>query len=47
MAKIAALQVKSLPDLLQSSSVIGSAIQDTETTSVKSLVRYNLPMKSP
>ncbi|CAH3199143.1 unnamed protein product, partial [Porites evermanni] len=35
--KIAALQVKSLPDLLQSSSVIGSAIQQTETTSVKSL----------
>ena len=47
MGKIAALQVKSLPDLLQSSSVIGSAIQDTETTSVKSLVRNNLPMKSP
>ena len=47
MSKIAALQVKSLPDLLQSSSVIGSAIQDTETTSVKSLVRNNLPMKSP
>ena len=47
MGKIATLQVKSLPDLLQSSSVIGSAIQDTETTSVKSLVRNNLPMKSP
>ena len=47
MGKIAVLQVKSLPDLLQSSSVIGSAIQDTETTSVKSVVRNNLPMKSP
>ena len=47
MGKIAALKVKSLPDLLQSSSVIGSTIQDTETTSIKSLVRYNLPMKSP
>ena len=47
MEKIAALQVKSLPDLLLSSSVIGSAIQDTETTSVKSLVRYNLLTKSP
>ena len=46
MEKIAALQVKSLPDLLQSSSVIGSAIQDTDTTSVKSLVRYNFPIKS-
>jgi len=30
--------VKSLPDLLQSSSVIGSAIQEAETVSVKSLV---------
>ena len=47
MEKIAALQVKSLPDLLRSSSVIGSAIQDTEARSVKSLVRYNLLMKSP
>ena len=47
MKRIAALQVKSLPDLLRSSSVIGSAIQDTETTSVKSLVRYNFAMKSP
>ena len=47
MKRIAALQVKSLPDLLRSSSVIGSAIQDTETTSVKSLVRYNFVMKSP
>ena len=46
MEKIATLRVKSLPDLLQSSSLIGSAIRDTETTSVKSLVRYNLPMKS-
>ena len=46
MEKIAALQVKSLPDLLQYTSVIGSAIKDTDTTSVKSLVRYNLPIKS-
>ena len=34
--KIVSLQVKSLPDLLQSSSIIGSAIQ--ETVSVNSLV---------
>jgi len=36
--KIVSLQVKSLPDLLQSSSIIGSAIQKTEIVSVKSLV---------
>ena len=30
--------MKSLPDLLQSSSIIGSAIQETETVSVTSLV---------
>jgi len=36
--KIVSLQVKSLPDLLQSSTIIGSAIQETETVSVKSLV---------
>lgn len=36
--KIVSLQVKSLPDLLQSSSIIGSAIQETEIVSVKSLV---------
>ena len=36
--KIVSLQVESLPDLLQSSSIIGSAIQETETVSVKSLV---------
>lgn len=36
--KIVSLQVKSLPHLLQSSSIIGSAIQETEIVSVKSLV---------
>ena len=36
--KIVSLQVKSLPDLLQSSSIIGSAIQETETVSFNSLV---------
>ncbi len=36
--KIATFQVKNLPDLLQSSSVLGSATQDTETVSEKSLV---------
>lgn len=35
---IVSLQVKGLPDLLQSSSVIGSAIQETEKMSSKSLV---------
>ena len=30
--------MKSLPDLLQSSSIIGSAIRETETVSVTSLV---------
>jgi len=34
--KIVSLQVKSLPDLLQSSSIIGSALQ--ETVSLKLLV---------
>jgi len=34
--KITSMQVKSLPDLLQSSSIIGSALQ--ETVSLKSLV---------
>ncbi|KAL9967107.1 hypothetical protein ACROYT_G025275 [Oculina patagonica] len=32
------LQVKSIPDLLQSSSVIGSALRETQTVSSKSLV---------
>lgn len=36
--KIATFQVKTLPDLLQSSSVLGSATQDTETVSEKTLV---------
>jgi len=36
--KIVLLRVKSLPDLLQSSSIIGSAIHETERVSVKSLV---------
>ena len=36
--KITALQVKSLPELLQSSSVIGSATQNSSTVSVKCLV---------
>ena len=36
--KIVSLQVKSLPELLQSSSIIGSAIHDTETVSDTSLV---------
>ena len=36
--KIASLQVKSLPDLLQISSMIGSAIQETDTVSHTSLV---------
>ena len=36
--KIVAVQVNTIPDLLQTSSVIGSAIQDTETVSAKSLV---------
>jgi len=36
--KIVSLQVKSLPALLQSSSIIGSAIQETETVSDTSLV---------
>ena len=35
---IVSLQVKSIADLLQSSSVIGSALQETETMSFKSLV---------
>lgn len=35
---IVSLQVNSIPDLLQSSSVIGSAIQETEEMSPKSLV---------
>ena len=38
---IVLLQVESIPDLLQSSSVIGSAIQETETVSAKSLVSIN------
>ena len=36
--KIASLQVKSLPNLLQISSIIGSAIQETDTVSITSLV---------
>ena len=36
--KISSFQVENLPDLLQSSSVIGSATQDTETVSEKTLV---------
>lgn len=35
---IVSLQTKSIEDLLQSSSVIGSAIQETETVSFRSLV---------
>ncbi|KAL9965156.1 hypothetical protein ACROYT_G028918 [Oculina patagonica] len=36
--KVATFEVKNLPDLLQSSSVLGSATQDTETVSEKTLV---------
>ena len=36
--KIVSLQVKSLSELLESSSIIGSSIQETEIVSVKSLV---------
>ena len=36
--KIATFQVKTLPDLLQISSVIGSATQDSETVSEVTLV---------
>ena len=32
------INVESIPELLQVSSVIGSAIQDTDAVSVKSLV---------
>ena len=35
---IVSIQVKNIPDLLQSSSVIGSALRGTETVSSKSLV---------
>ena len=38
ITNIVSLQVNSIPDLLQSSSVIGSAIQETEKMSLKSLV---------
>ncbi|KAJ7353947.1 hypothetical protein OS493_031088 [Desmophyllum pertusum] len=36
--KIAAFQVKNLPDLLESSSVLGSALEDEDTVSLQSLV---------
>ena len=36
--KIVSVQVKSLPDLLQISSIIGCAIQETDTVSDTSLV---------
>ena len=42
ITSIVSLQVNSLPDLLQSSSVIGSAIQETEKMSLNSLVREYL-----
>lgn len=38
MEKIATFQVKNLQDLLKSSSVFGSATQDTETVSTRTLV---------
>ena len=38
VAKIATFRVKNLPDLLQSSSVFGSATRDTETVSTRTLV---------
>ena len=40
---IVTLQEKNLPELLQTSSVIGSAIQDTEAVSVKSLASQSFP----
>ena len=43
---IVALQVMNLPELLQPASVIGSAIQDTEAVSVKSLVSEYFPLHS-
>ena len=38
--------MESIPQLLQVSSVIGSAIQDTETVSLKSLVSYSFLVAS-
>ena len=40
---IVSLQVNSLADLLQTSSVIGSATQDSNTVSVKNLVSTSIP----
>ena len=39
-------QVKTLPELLQMSSVIGSAIQDTDSVSFKSLVSKCKPYQA-
>ena len=42
MGKIVSMPVKSLPDVLQTSSVIGTATNDTNTVSIRSLVSKSL-----
>ena len=44
--KVVSLKVNSIPDLLQSSSVIGSALQVSETVSPKSLVSELISVSS-